>query len=104
MSENGGLRTVPPYTGQRPPKIRNKDDFPHPFGPTTSKWSPGFNENESAFTRTSPLGEIIGLHLRLAKYHTMKSTLLHVNKFDVFTLNDLTPSAKHGSILLSTGR
>lgn len=76
MSENGGLRTVPPYTGHRPPRMRNKDDFPHPFGPTTSKWSPGFNENESAFTRTSPLGEIIGLsavskiHYNVVDAHT----------------------------------
>jgi hypothetical protein len=52
---------VPPYTGHKPPRMRNSDDFPHPFGPTTSKWSPGFNEKDSALTRTSPFGDIIGL-------------------------------------------
>jgi hypothetical protein len=45
MSEKGGFRTLPPYTGHRPPRIRNSEDFPQPFGPTISRCSPGFTES-----------------------------------------------------------
>lgn len=61
MSEKGGFRTVPPYTGHNPPSILNSEDFPQPFGPTTKRWSPGFSENDNAFTKTSPFGDIMGL-------------------------------------------
>ena len=36
-SEDEGFRTTPPYTGQRPPRIRKSEDFPQPLGPTMSK-------------------------------------------------------------------
>ena len=71
MLEKGGFLTLPPYTGQRPPRIRKSDDLPQPLGPKTSRWSPGFSENDSALMRTSPLGEMIGLR-QVSHFSTRK--------------------------------
>lgn len=54
---------MPPYTGHRPPRIRNKEDLPHPFGPTTRTWSPRFMEKDSFRTRILPPGVIMGLRI-----------------------------------------
>jgi hypothetical protein len=45
--------------------MRNRDDFPQPFGPTTRTWSPRFMENERALTSTLPPGVMIGLGSQL---------------------------------------
>ncbi len=36
ISRAGGRRTTPRYTGHRPDRIRNREDFPHPLGPDMS--------------------------------------------------------------------
>lgn len=61
MSVKGGLWTVPPYTGHNPPRMRKREDLPQPLGPTTNRWSPGVSLKVRAGTRTSPLGEMMGL-------------------------------------------
>lgn len=92
MSEKGGFRTVPPYTGQRPPRMRKSDDFPHPFGPTTRRWSPGLKEKDNALTSTSPLGEMMGLHI-FSDFLCFGEFFLHINKFYVLTFDDFPSSS-----------
>ena len=41
--------------------MRKSEDLPQPLGPTMRRWSPYLREKDRALTRTSPLGEIIGL-------------------------------------------
>jgi len=67
MSSGGGRCTTPPYTGQRPPRIRKREDFPHPLGPMMRRCMPGLTSNVSSGTRTSPLGETMGTLSNLMK-------------------------------------
>ena len=66
--------------------MRNKEDFPHPLGPTTRTWSPRFMEKESALTRTLPPGVIIGLRLSVDYRRTKLKTYTLMNSISSLSM------------------
>src|SRR6478609_8562998 len=81
--------------------MRKRDDFPQPLGPTTRRWSPCLRENERALTRTSPLGEMMGLLELAIQQHERwwTSPNLHIDKLYVFALHHDTSPLEYGFIV-----
>jgi len=55
-----GLFNVPPIIGHKPPKILNKELFPHPLGPEITTFIPLLITIYISYTNLSPLGVTIG--------------------------------------------
>src|SRR3569833_3573816 len=98
--------------------MRKRDDFPHPLGPSTSKWSPCLRLKDRASTKTSPLGDIMWLcenhHSVLARLCERLGTdgrteseegadqddYSHINKLDILALHHLAPPPEDGLVAL----
>ncbi len=60
MAEVEGRVSFPPYMGQRPPSILNRELLPHPLGPDIRRWSPGFTLKVKGEATMSLLGVTMG--------------------------------------------
>jgi len=88
-----GLYNLPEEIGHNPPNILNNDDFPHPLGPVTIQFIPGYiyfhiiiyiTSKDILFARISLLGEIIGISSNLIVFSVSIIYPLFIDTNDCF--------------------